>query len=72
MTDYQKWLKKVENEATRQGWEVSRNGKHKKFKSPAGRVVSCSLTPRNGYQVRFSVTRDLKKAGFDIVTIARA
>jgi hypothetical protein len=72
MTDYKKWLKEVVKEATRQGWEASRSRKHQKFRSPDGRVVTCSLTPTNGYQVRFSVTRDLRRAGFNVDPIVRA
>lgn len=64
MTEYQRWLKKVCKVARRQGWDVSR-GKHTKFKSPDGKTVSCSLTPTNGYQVKFSVLRDLRRAGFN-------
>lgn len=71
MTDYKRWLKKVFKEAERQGWEVTR-GKHPKLRSPAGRIVTCSLTPTNGFQVRFSVTRDLRRAGFDVTEIQRA
>lgn len=73
MTDYQRWMKKVFKEAARQGWDASDAGKHIKFKSPDGaRIVSCSKSPTNGFQVRLSVVRDLRRAGFDVAHVTRA
>lgn len=64
MNDYQRWLKRVRRRAEAAGWRVALNG-HVKFRSPAGRIVSCSYSPRNPEQTIHSVRRDLRRAGLN-------
>lgn len=68
MNDYHRWLKRLVSVARKQGWSVEQN-RHVKLTSPEGRVVCCSVSPRNGTQVRLSVMRDLTRVGFDTTTL---
>jgi hypothetical protein len=61
MTDYQRWLKQVRRQAEAKGWQVTLNG-HVKFRSPEGRTVTCSASPRDP-QTIYNVRRDLRRAG---------
>lgn len=62
MTDFRKWLKDMIRIAEKAGWTVTVN-KHVKFKSPDGKIVCCSSTPRHHEAIHW-VRRDLKKIDF--------
>jgi predicted RNA binding protein YcfA (HicA-like mRNA interferase family) len=61
MTDYQRWINRVIKFCESLGWTVHQNG-HIKFKSPDGKMVSCSLSPRTSSAIH-AVRRDFKRAG---------
>lgn len=60
MSGYRRWLKEVMGLARKLGWTVTLNG-HVKFRSPEGKTVVCSYSPR--CPQTHLVARDLRKAG---------
>lgn len=65
MTDYRRWIKQVISWAEKTGWKVEING-HIKFRSPEGKMVVCSATPRNPHTIH-NVRRDFRRIGYEIV-----
>lgn len=61
MTDYQRWIRQVIKFCKNMGWIVQQNG-HLKFKSPDGKVIVCSVSPKNAWAMH-NVRRDFKKIG---------
>jgi len=66
MTDYQRWIHRVIKELEKLGWTVRKNG-HIKFKSPDGKTIVCSYSPRSSFAIH-DVRRDFKRVGVELST----
>jgi predicted RNA binding protein YcfA (HicA-like mRNA interferase family) len=65
MSDYQRWIRQVAKVAEKAGWTVLQNG-HFKFRSPDGKVVVASFSPKSSERTILNVRRDLKLAGLAV------